>query len=180
MDGAGGRRFDCQEIAGGASLLTASRRLPYAMDKIAYGGRHGTQGTVPARRRDIGKDADDGRSLAHGRFLSARTRYEAVQFPDPRGVWGQVVPGGSPVIDPHRQPDPSSKATNSCPGTRGDKTWSRRGEAEGDGAARVAARGRSSRSGYKVGSRRSSGAVLPTSGCQEHARVFSGGFPHLV
>ncbi len=33
------------------------------------------------------------------------------------------------------------------PGTRSDKSWSRRGEAEGDGAARVAARGRSSRSG---------------------------------
>jgi hypothetical protein len=35
-------------------------------------------------------------------------------------------------------------------------------------------------SGYKVGSRRSSDAVLSKGGCHEQARVFSGGFPHLV
>jgi hypothetical protein len=52
------------------------------------------------------------RSPAHGRFLSARIRYEAVQFPDPRGVWGQVVLGGMPAIDPHRLPYLLSRATN--------------------------------------------------------------------
>jgi hypothetical protein len=95
--------------------MAAGRRLPYAMDMIAYGGCHDTQGTVPARRCDIGEDVGDRRSPAHGRFLSARTRYEAVQFPDPRGVWGQVVPGGMPAIEPYRPPDLGSGATNSCP-----------------------------------------------------------------
>ncbi len=36
--------------------MATGRRLLYALDMIAYGGRHGTQGTVPARRRDIGED----------------------------------------------------------------------------------------------------------------------------
>ena len=91
--------------------MAVGRQVPYALDRIAYGGRHGTQGTVPERRWDIGEDAGDMRSLAHGRFLSARTRYEAVQFPDPRGVWGQVVLGGMPAIDPHRPTDFGSKVT---------------------------------------------------------------------
>ena len=73
---------------------------------------------------------------------------------------------------------PNLRIPNS--GSRSDKSWSRRGEAEGDMTARVAARGRSSQSGYMVGSRRSSAAVLPRGGCQEQARVFSCGFPHLV
>ncbi len=92
---------------------TAKRQQDELLDMIAYGGHHGTQGTVPVRRWDIGEDAGDRRSLAHGRFLSARTRYEAVQFPDPLGVWGQVVPNGIQAIDPHRPPDHGSRATNS-------------------------------------------------------------------
>ena len=64
------------------------------------------------------------------------------------------------------------------PGTRSDKSWSLRGEAGGDNAtSNNDARGRSSRSGYKVGSRRSSVAVLPKGGCQEQARVFFRRFP---
>ncbi len=54
------------------------RRLPYALDRIAYGGRHGTQGTVPARRGDIGEDAGDKRSTAQGRFSQPVQNYEAV------------------------------------------------------------------------------------------------------
>ncbi len=60
------------------------------------------------------------------------------------------------------------------------KSWSRRRESEVDGVARLVARRRSSRSGYKVGSRRSSVAVLPKGGYPEKARVFPGGFPHLL
>jgi hypothetical protein len=46
------------------------------------------------------------------------------------------------------------------------------GEAGGDGATRDVARGRSSQSGYKVGSRRSRVAMLPRGGCQEQAMGF--------
>ncbi len=42
------RRFDCLRAAGGAASKADGRRLLYALVKIAYGGRHGTHGTVPA------------------------------------------------------------------------------------------------------------------------------------
>jgi hypothetical protein len=58
--------------------MASGRRLPYALDKTAYGGRHGTQGTVPARRGDIGEDAGDKRSPAQGRFSQPVQNYEAV------------------------------------------------------------------------------------------------------
>ena len=92
-------------------MLEVGRWLPYALDTIAYGGRHRTQGTVPVR--DIGEDAGDMRSPAQGRFSQPVHSYGAAQFPDPRGFWGQVVPSGMPAIDPHRPPDHGSKATNS-------------------------------------------------------------------
>jgi hypothetical protein len=41
--------------AGGAASKADGRRLLYALVMIAYGGRHGTHGTVPARRGDIGE-----------------------------------------------------------------------------------------------------------------------------
>jgi hypothetical protein len=52
--------------------------LPYAMDIIADGGRHGTQATVPARRGDIGEDGGDKRSPAQGIFSQPVQNYEAV------------------------------------------------------------------------------------------------------
>ena len=70
--------FDCHEAAVGAASLAASRRLPYAWDMIAYGGRHGTQCTVPARRGDIGEDAGDMRSPAQGKFSQPVQSYEAM------------------------------------------------------------------------------------------------------
>ena len=44
------------KVAGGAASKAVGRRLLYALVKIAYGGRHGTHGTVPARRGDITED----------------------------------------------------------------------------------------------------------------------------
>ncbi len=52
--------------------------MPYALAKIAYGGRHGTHGTVPARRGDIGEDAGDRRSPAQGKFSLPVQNYVAV------------------------------------------------------------------------------------------------------
>ncbi len=58
--------------------MVAGRRLPYALDMIVYGGRHGTQDTVPARRGDIREDAGDRRSPAQVRFSQPVKNYEAV------------------------------------------------------------------------------------------------------
>jgi hypothetical protein len=161
--------------------MAAGRRLPYALERIAYGGRHGTQGTVPARRGDIGEDAGDKRSPAQRNSLSPCMITRRCNFPNRRRGSGEMWchagcrqsnPTDCRLLTPElRIPDPE---------TRSDKSKSPRGEAEGDRAARVVARGRSSQSGYKVGSRRSSVAVLPRGGRQEHAWDFSGDFPHLV
>jgi len=48
------RRFDCLKAASGVASKVVGQRRPYALVRIAYGGRHGTHGTVPARRGDIG------------------------------------------------------------------------------------------------------------------------------
>ena len=93
--------------------MATGRRLPYALDKIAYGGHHGTQSTVPARRGDIGEDAGDKRSPAQGEFSQPVKNYAAMLFPDTRGVRGHVVLGVTPAIDPHRPPDHGPKATSS-------------------------------------------------------------------
>jgi hypothetical protein len=105
--------FDCQEAAGGAASTAVGRRLPYALDRIAYDGRHDTQDTVPARRVDIGEDAGDKRSLAQVKLSQPVRNYATVFCSDPRGVSGQVVPGGTPAVDPQRPQDFGSKATNS-------------------------------------------------------------------
>ncbi len=88
--------------------MEVGRLLPYA-----YGGRHGTQGTVPARWCDIGEGAGYKRSPAQGRVSQPVHNYEAVYFPDSRGVLGKVEPSGMPAIDPHRPPDHGSRVTNS-------------------------------------------------------------------
>ena len=58
--------------------MTNGRRLPYALGMIAYGDRHGTQGTVPPRRGDIGEDAGDKTSPEQGRVSQPVENYEAV------------------------------------------------------------------------------------------------------
>ncbi len=60
--------FDSQKATGGAASKAFDLRLTYALDKIAYCGRHRTRGTVPARRRDIGENAGDKRSPAQAKF----------------------------------------------------------------------------------------------------------------
>ena len=70
--------FDCQETTRGAASLAVGRLLPYTLDMTAYGGRHGTQGTVPARRGDIEEDAGDTRTPAQGRFSQPVQKYEAM------------------------------------------------------------------------------------------------------
>ena len=72
---------------------------------IAYGGRLDTQGTDPTRRGDIGEDARDMRSLATRNFPKSANIDETVEILDLRRVWGQEVPSGMPVIDPHRPLD---------------------------------------------------------------------------
>ncbi len=58
--------------------MGVGRLLHYKLDMIAYGGRHGTQGTVPARQGDIGEDAGERRSPAQGSFSQSVQNYEAV------------------------------------------------------------------------------------------------------
>jgi len=62
------RRFDCHKARGGAASKAAGRQLACALERIAYGGRHGSRGTVTVRRGDIGEDAGDKRSPAQGKF----------------------------------------------------------------------------------------------------------------
>ncbi len=58
--------------------MATGRRLPYALDTFAYGGRPGTHGTVPAQRGDIEEDAGDIKSPAQGRISQPVQKYETV------------------------------------------------------------------------------------------------------
>ena len=90
MAGVGGRIFDInKKREGAASRQLASRRLPYALARIAYGGCLGTQGTYPARRGDIGEDAGNMSPPAINKFPKSVKNVETVEIPDSRGVWGQ-------------------------------------------------------------------------------------------
>jgi len=53
-------------------------QISYMVGMIVYGGRHGTQGTVPARRGDIGEDAGDNMSPAQGKFSHLMHNYATV------------------------------------------------------------------------------------------------------
>jgi hypothetical protein len=94
-----------------ASKAVVGRRLSYTHDRIAYGGRLGTQGTDPVRREDIREDAGERRSPATRKFPKYAKNVKTAEIPDSRGVWRQKVPCGMPASDPHRWPDPSSTAT---------------------------------------------------------------------
>jgi hypothetical protein len=71
--------------------------LTYALVRIAYGDRLGTQGTDPARRGDIGEDVGDKRSPATRKFRKSAKNDDTTEIPDSRGVWGQEVPCGMPA-----------------------------------------------------------------------------------
>jgi len=81
------------------------------------------------------------RSSIQGRIQAARRRNEATYIIEPIGVWGQETRGETPHRDPHRPPDLGSQLPNLDPGIRSDKSWSRRGEAEGGGAAEDCCKG---------------------------------------
>ena len=113
MVGDGGRRLDYHKPREGAASKVPGRRLSYAVGKIAYGGRLGTQGTDTARRGDIGEDAKDKRPPATGKFPKSAKKDETAEIPDSSGVWGQEEPAGMLAIDLHRPPDFGCTTTNS-------------------------------------------------------------------
>jgi hypothetical protein len=107
------RKFNRQKATGGAASKATSQRMPYALVKIAYGGRNGTHGTAPARRGDIGEDAGGKRSPSQGRFSGPCKTTWPSNFPTGGGVLGQEAAVEMAHRDPHRPPDSGSTAKNS-------------------------------------------------------------------
>jgi hypothetical protein len=148
----------CTVYARTLLLVSASkatgRRLPYALGKIAYGGRHGTHGTVPARRGDIGEaDAGDKRSPAQGRFLSPYKTTRLRNFPTGGGLG---TGGGSRDGASRTPPTPGSWLHNFIFTIRGPRTLSHgRGveKPKGTELLESAAKGWSNRRGCKARSR---------------------------
>ena len=66
--------------------MAIGQRLPYALVRIAYGGRNSTHGIVPARRGDIGEDAGDKRSPAQGRLSGSCRTTRPSNFPSGGGL----------------------------------------------------------------------------------------------
>jgi hypothetical protein len=105
------------------------------LNMIAYGGCHGTHGTDPTRRGDIGEDAGDRRSPAQGRSLSPYMTTRLRNFPTGGGSrdrrrqsrWRIATPTDRRIVAP--------RLSIHDPGTPSAKSRSRRGEAEGDGEA---------------------------------------------
>jgi hypothetical protein len=139
---------------------------------IAYGGCHGTNGTVPARRGDIGEDGGDRKSPAQGRFSSPC-----------KITWLRNFPTGGRYGDRRRQSrgriatltDRRIVAHSFLILTLGPRTISHvhgvenpKGPEQMDSVARR----RGSRSGCKARSRRSSRSKHP----KGHFIVQEGGF----
>ena len=66
-------------------MTVVGPRLPYELDKIAYGCRLGTQGIDQARRGDIGEDVGCKSPPAQGKIPKPVKNNAAAKCPDPRG-----------------------------------------------------------------------------------------------
>ncbi len=143
------------------------------MNKIVYGGRHTTRGTVPARRGDIGEDASDKRSPGQVRFSSPCKTTRPLNFSTGGGNGDKRRQSRWRIATPT---DRRIVAHNFLILTLGPQTVSHGRDVEkpkGIEQLESVARGRISRSGCKARSRRSSRPRHPMGDCV----VQEGGFP---
>ena len=117
--------------------------MPYALGRITYGGRLGTQGTDPDRRGDIGVDVRDRRSPHKG------VSTQPVEDTRPRFFANRGGSGDMRLQAIRRTATPTDRRilTHSyliltLGPDRSDKAWSQRGEAEGEGATEDCCKGK--------------------------------------